>query len=328
MTVVPFDPTSSPKVDTTLNSIGHLVVATILVGATVALGCGGERSTTPPTVDIIAEDYEFQVPDTVPAGWVTFRMHNQGSETHYMEIDRLPDEVTVTEFRFRQERIGTVYDSLGSLLDEGALDTAEAVSALRSVAPDGFWGGDLTDLGRDAGGIGLVGPGETARTTLRLEPGTYSMICLMPTAEGKRHVSLGMIAVLVVAGRPTEAEPPAPDVVMRQDGGDVSTEGSFRTGRQIIAFHVDSVAGNEDGGKVGAYLTRLDDGTRSEDLVRWVTEGEYQPPAPTTFLGGVDEIGVGDSAYVTLDLEVGRYGWVIYPFGSDTEPFVEEFTVE
>lgn len=150
-----------------------------------------------------------------------------------------------------------------------------------------------------------------------------------PTADhGDPHHLRGMIASIVVAGPSTEAEPPPPDVVMRHDGGDIATEGTFRAGRQVVAFHADSVAGNEDDGAVGAYLTRLDDGTRSKDLVQWVTEGRYQPPAPTIFLGGADEIAEGDSAYVNLDLEAGRYGWVIYPFGSDTEPFVEEFTVE
>lgn len=292
------------------------------------LGCQAEHSEPANTVDIIAEDYEFTAPDTVPAGWVTLRLHNQGSETHYMEIDRLPDDVTFAEARPRVERLVTLTDSLGTLLADGALDTAEAVRRLRAAAPDDFWGGSLTDPGEDAGGVGLLGPGETARTTLRLEPGIYSMICLMPTKREEPHLERGMIERLVVTGPASGASPPAPDVVMRYDGGRLSSEPPVRTGRQVAALHVGDVGSSETSGKVGVYLARLDDGIRSEELVRWVTDGSYRPPAPTTFLGGVDEIGEGDSAYVTLDLAAGEYGWVVFPFVAETDPFVEEFDVE
>ena len=292
------------------------------------LGCQEQRASSPDTVDIIAEDYEFTAPDTVPAGWVTLKLHNQGSETHYMEIDRLPDEVSFAEYRPRVERLAALVDSLGTVLADGALDTAEAVRRLRAAAPDTFWGGSLTDPGEDAGGVGLLGPGETARTTLRLEPGIYSMICLMPTTGEETHLERGMIEPLVVTGPASGASPPAPDVVMRYDGGRLSTEPPVRRGRQVAALHVGDLGSDEAGGKVGVYLARLDDGIRSEEVVRWVTDGSYRPPAPTTFLGGVDEIGDGDSAYVTLDLAAGEYGWVIFPFGAETKPFVEEFDVE
>lgn len=59
-----------------------------------------------------------------------------------------------------------------------------------------------------------------------------------------------------------------------------------------------------------------------------MTDGNYRPPVPTSFLGGVDEIPEGDSAYVETDLEKGRYGWVIQPFGSDVGASVEAFMVE
>jgi hypothetical protein len=95
----------------------------------------------------VAEEHEFTAPDSVASGWVTFRLHNQGSEKHYMEIDRLPEDVTLQEYRGTVERLATLRDSLIPLLSRGAIDTAEAVSELQAAAPDSYWGGTLTDPG-------------------------------------------------------------------------------------------------------------------------------------------------------------------------------------
>lgn len=176
--------------------------------------------------------------------------------------------------------------------------------------------------------MGLLGPGESARTTLHLEPGTYTMVCLMPTFEDESHLRLGMIAPLVVTEAASGASPPQPAVRMRYDAGELTTDTAFRAGRQVVAFHVDDAIEDEEGGKVGAHLTRLDDGTDVAVIVPWVKEENFRNPAPTSFVGGADEISEVDTAYMTLDLEPGRYAWVAYPFTSDPELVLDEFTVE
>lgn len=121
----------------------HLLARTlfVLLPALVYGGCTERPSDAPPVVDLVAEEHEFTALDSVASGWVTFRMHNQGSETHYMEIDRLPEDVTLQEYRGTVERLETLRDSLIPLLSRGAIDTAEAVSELHAAAPDSYWGG-------------------------------------------------------------------------------------------------------------------------------------------------------------------------------------------
>ncbi|MFB6097521.1 MAG: hypothetical protein ABEK84_00085 [Salinibacter sp.] len=269
-------------------------------------------------------DYAFAAPDTIPSGWVTLRMPNEGKETHYMEIDRLPKGKTYDAYRAKRLEL----DSLATLLLEGTIDTAEAVKKLRRSTPDWEEGGIL-DLGLDAGGVGLVGPGRTARTTLYLAPGTYVMHCHMPTAEGEWHFALGMGRSIVVTEAGGDASPPTADVTMRYRSDSLITEGTFRRGEQTVAFHVDEALGTEDGGaRAGAHLARLSPDTDVEQVLAWVEEESFQNPAPTEFLGGADEIPAGQTAYVSLDLKPGRYAWVVYPFTSDPEIAVEKFRVE
>lgn len=123
------------------------LVLLVLLPALVCGGCTERPSDAPPVVDLLAEEREFTAPDSVASGWVTFRMHNLGSETHCMEIDRLPEDVTLQEYRGTVERLEALRDSLVPLLSRGAIDTAEAVSELQAAAPDSYWGGTLTGPG-------------------------------------------------------------------------------------------------------------------------------------------------------------------------------------
>ena len=47
-------------------------------------------------------------------------------------------------------------------------------------------------------------------------------------------------------------------------------------------------------------------------------------PAPATFVGGVQEMPEGRTAYFTIDLEAGRYAWISENAGRG---MVREFTV-
>lgn len=41
----------------------------------------------------------------------------------------------------------------------------------------------------------------------------------------------------------------------------------------------------------------------------WSNPEGLKTPAPATFLGGTHEMPQGESAYLTVDLEPGRYAW-------------------
>lgn len=53
----------------------------------------------PPVVEITAAEYAFVAPDSVPAGWVTFRLNNEkAEEVHEMDLSRLPEGVSYSDF--------------------------------------------------------------------------------------------------------------------------------------------------------------------------------------------------------------------------------------
>src|SRR5262245_35231120 len=53
---------------------------------------------TPPVIDIMASDYAFDAPDTLPAGMVTVRLMNDGQEPHHAQLLRLNDGLSFDDF--------------------------------------------------------------------------------------------------------------------------------------------------------------------------------------------------------------------------------------
>ena len=138
-------------------------------GTGSASGTGGECVPVNPgletesetTVDVEALDYAFNPAEMeVASGIVTFSVDNGGSELH--ELAFLPGggEVPFTD--------GTP--------DEEALGAAGAFE------------------------LEAFAPGTTCNATYDLEPGTYTIFCIVETSEGVTHYELGMRATLTVTG--------------------------------------------------------------------------------------------------------------------------------
>src|SRR5687768_16853272 len=76
-----------------------------IVVITALAGCSGEDEATtkksavaaPHAVSLSATEYAITAPDTVPAGWTTFRLANHGNEIHYGHIVQLDEGKTVPE---------------------------------------------------------------------------------------------------------------------------------------------------------------------------------------------------------------------------------------
>lgn len=112
-------------------------------------------------VDVQLADYEF-VPDDIEvdeAGIVTFVAENVGEEAH--ELAFIPDggEVPLTA--------------------DGAPDEDA-----------------LADMG--AFELEAFGPDQTCNATYELEAGDYTLFCIVETADGATHASLGMTGSLTV----------------------------------------------------------------------------------------------------------------------------------
>jgi hypothetical protein len=297
------------------------------LGACQPTDDGDGQTDAPPVVEITAADYAFVAPDTIPAGWVTFRMENRGEESHHFHLDRLPEGWTVAEW---QETVKEPADSVVKLLRAGTIDSAEAEKAFNRIGPDSVSAGDVLDAAQTHGGVGLVAPGRTGRTTHHVDPGHYMMICVLGATIGLSHSQHGMIHGLVAVDSSAEGSPPSPDVTVRGDGREIRMDGPFTAGRRAVGFRVEEVPREYRGGTDGYYsvwLARLEDTTDTQDVAAW----RFNNPAPYESLGGFEYLPPSDTAYVTADVEPGRYAWIWFYDGmgaDDDDPMVKPFTVE
>jgi hypothetical protein len=268
-------------------------------------------------VEVTASDYVFHLPDEFPSGWTTFEFVNRGKEPHFFLFTRLGDGHTFAEYA---EQVGPAFGKAWEALKGGA-SKEEAGGILGAEVPAWYWTMPQT------GGIGFVVPGETARTTMLLEPGTYIMECYIKTPEGLFHTELGMIRTVTVTTETTGMEPPEADIEIALFNDRMTVEGEFSAGRHTVAVrfeeHVQGQLGND------VHLAQLEADTDLATVVEWMDWMNIQglvSPAPARFLGGTQEMPVGSTAYFEVDLEPGRYVWIAETGAA--RGLVEEFTVE
>lgn len=143
---------------------------------------------SPAEVEIVASDYAFQAPATLPAGRTTFKFVNHGKVRHELNISRLRPGVSIDTLLQLVRADKTVRD-----VTEGAVGVLFADPSNRSSA-------------------GL---------TIELSPGeTYAVICIFQDSAGaKRHYDLGMYSVLRVDTAPAvaSASPEATDTIIATD---------------------------------------------------------------------------------------------------------------
>lgn len=246
-------------------------------------------------IEVTAQDYTYRgVPDSIPAGWTTLRMKNKGSETHNLELLKLPDTVTTQDFR----DLNRTYRSLHAKLEAGRIDTAE----LRKRLP--AWSDSIEAIG----GLGHLSPGRNAALTLDLRPGTYGMYCFLKNQKETSHLVLGMTSPLKVTTDSTGASRPEANNEMRIAGYGIEAEDTLSAGRKTIAVHFGEVSNPEESPFHDLELARLPEGTSVDTVAAWASE--YTAPAPTNFLGGVIPMPAGETGYLTVDLNPGRYAWV------------------
>ncbi len=150
----------------------------------VLLACGaGEKRATdssaaPPQnwVTIMAQEFTFDAPDTLLAGFTRVNLMNHGVEPHHIVFARLDSGHVV-----------------GELLQElGANKIPTWVTWL--------------------GGPNVTLPEATTETVIELTPGNYAALCVVPTADGTLHVAKGMVRQLTVKSAATSTTPPSADI--------------------------------------------------------------------------------------------------------------------
>lgn len=298
-------------------ALGLVILAAFLTPASLLAQEGPDDA--PPVVKVTAKDYEFEMPEEVPSGWVTFTFENAGEEEHYFSLTRLPEGKTYQDLRTEAQ---AVFEEVWNRYTAQEITRSEMVKGLRSEIPQWYLTG-----AKPHGGVGLTEPGESARATVKLEPGTYYVACAVKTPQGSWHEYRGMTRKLTVTPERTNALPPTADARLTLSKGRVDVSGQLAKGSQTVAVHV---KGNPPGlANYALYLVRLSGDTSLQKVVEWMHPlelGQYRAPAPGYSLGGLQPMTAGSTGYLTGELTPGRYAWVVPIYAE--QGMVAEFTIE
>jgi hypothetical protein len=199
-----------------------------------------QSSPTPANVvTVVARDYAFQAPATVPAGLTTFLLANRGHELHMMGLTKLEDGKSIPEL----------------------------LAILTKNQPQPAWAVDL-------GGPNAVSPGDTSNSTVILPAGHYVLICWIPGADGAMHVMKGMLAPLeVTASRAAPGPEPAGDIVVRLADYHIEVSRPITSGRHI--FRVE----NEGPQEHDLTVLEVAPGKSSAEVLAWFNEPAKSAPA-------------------------------------------------
>jgi hypothetical protein len=189
-------------------------------------------------VTLVASDYAFGGPDTIPPGLTTLRLVNTGREPHQAGLIRA--------------------DSGKTIADLQAAMSAPGASPAWAVF---------------VGGANLVVPGDTSNATQLLTAGRYVLICFIPSPDGKPHFAKGMLRPLIVTGPAPSgvAEPEADNRIVLNDYG-------FQLARPVTAgphgFRVENAGPQLH----EVMVLMLAPGKSSADLLAWERGGMKGPP--------------------------------------------------
>ncbi|ASV30216.1 cupredoxin domain-containing protein [Maribacter cobaltidurans] len=255
-------------------------------------------------IDIVTENMEFQAPDTIPSGWVTWKYHNESPQPHFILIDDPIDSITVEDFE--NELLPPFGEGI-TLLYEGKNE--EAFAAFGKI-PE-WYGGTVWP-----GGVGLISGGHTAQTTMNLAPGYYIMECYVKMPNGMFHTNMGMYKVLVVSDEVSPLSKPNADISVSVSGETgISFESPTGAGAFTFSVHYLDQKKHEHFQGHDVNLVKIANGADIKKLETWMNwlnlDGLIDPvPEGFTFLGGVNDMPAGKTGYFTATLEPGNYALI------------------
>jgi hypothetical protein len=134
-----------------------------------------------------------------------------------------------------------------------------------------------------------------------------------------------MARQLTVSERRSATQPPTADLEVAFANGAMTAPAALEPGRRIVAVHYRYAAEGLLANDV--HVARLPNGIDADSVIPWMdwmNVAGLRAPAPVRFLGGVQEMPVGSTAYFTVELTPGRYAWISENAGNG---MVQEFTV-
>ena len=258
-----------------------------LIAALILVACQREQqaSTEPQpapqpetnVVQVIAKDFSFHVEPELLSGWTTFQLVNEGHATHFFMLSLLPEGVSFEQYR---DDAATVFDEVFEALKSGEADKAQAGAMLGELLPEWFF------TVRQMGGTGLIAAGETAQTTMKLDPGRYAMECYIKTPEGIFHTTLGMMRPVTVLAESSNMSPPESNVELTLTNFKYEISGTPVAGENTIAVHFNEQP--EFGLGNDVHVARLGEDEDLQEVIEWMDWMNItglQTPSPAAFLG-------------------------------------------
>ena len=242
-----------------------IFLAAGLVVSPLAESAGGAQ---PSEVVIIAEEYAFEAPDRIAAGWRTIRLKNRGRDVHHVQFLKLPASKTAADFH-----------------------NALKIDSTR-----------LPSWVVRHGGVNSVMPDDEAVVVIELDPGDYVLICGIPDERGRPHVVHGMTKSLLVAEPAASSNgAPTPDVTISMKEFSYAFDRPLTEGDRMVLVRNDGRQAHE------VLLLALAPGASVLDFLEFYKPGTPRNPAGRT-IGGMTGLEPGRQGFFSLHVKAERYG--------------------
>ena len=257
-------------------------------------------------LEVSISGHTFRAPDTLDAGWTTFRFANNGDDVHYAHMVRL-------------EAGRTAADVLNAYAE-----------AIRTSAPRPTW---LTRFG----GPGAAVPGDTSNVTQYVEPGSYVWLCPVEDSAGVPHFSIGEFRTFVVRpARPGAAEKaaaPTATFSIRLQDYSFAFDSALKAGQHTIRVKNEGAQGHD------LVLMKLAPGKTAEDIALSLnperarrTDQKDQPIPPLESLGspigGIAVIRPAMEVFFTTTLTPGEYVLICMTTAPDGRSHIEHGMIQ
>lgn len=272
-------------------------------------------------INIVTNNMDFQMQDSIQAGWNTFKYQNKSQETHFFLIDKYPEGKTVEHM---EKEVGPVFEKGMDLINAGKQQ--EGFDAF-SELPKWFY--EVVFVG----GSGLLSPNQNSITTLQLEPGNYIVECYVKMPNGKFHSNMGMVKPLVVTSELNEHLPPVESIhINLSSEKGIVLQDSIKSGKQVfsIEFEDQKVYENFVGHDVN--LVKISNNADLNELEAWMNWADPKgliSPAPDgfTFLGGVNDLPAGSKGFFEVNLSPGNYVLISEVPAANEKNLLKKFTI-
>lgn len=281
----------------------------------------GEMKSVEKGIKVETKLMEIQMKDTLASGWQTFYYHNESEEPHFFLLGKYPEGKTIADGR---AEVITVFQKGMNQLNQGNTDLAMA-----EFGKLPGWFQQVEYLG----GTGLISPGKIAITTLDLQPGYYVFECYVKKG-GVFHSAMGMVKEVIVEDRDSGNPEPNSDIDIHiSSAKGITYSDSISAGEHVFAVHFDDQKLYSHFVGHDVHLLKLDENYNKDSLIYWMNwsaPGGLESPGPenVTFLGGVNDMPKGSTAYFTADLDEGNYAFIAEVPNADEKNMFRIFQVK